>query len=88
MHPNYPNPFNPLTNIRYDIPKSSNVRIDIFNILGHKIKSLVNTTKMAGNHNVQWSGKNEQNKNLPSGLYIVRFNAGGISSQQKIMLLK
>ena len=80
MYPNYPNPFNPITNIRYDIPKSSNVKIDIFNILGHKVKSLVNTTKMAGNHNVQWSGKMNRIKNLPSGLYIVRFNAGDIQS--------
>ena len=88
MHPNYPNPFNPVTNINFDLPKMSNVKIDIYNVLGQNVKTLVDNTMMAGNHYVQWNGKSDANKNLPSGVYLVKFSAGEFNYNQKIMLIK
>ena len=88
MHPNYPNPFNPITYINYDLPKMSVVNIEIFNILGQKVKTLMSGNQMAGHHRVQWNGKNDFDKALPSGVYLVKFKANHFDHHQKIMLLK
>ena len=61
----------------------SNVKIDIYNVLGQKVKTLVDNTMMAGNHYVQWNGKSDANKNLPSGVYLVKFSAGEFNYNQK-----
>jgi hypothetical protein len=88
MHPNYPNPFNPITYIKYDLPEMSVVNIEIFNILGQQVKTLMSGSQMAGHHRVQWNGKNKFDKDLSSGVYLVRFKANHFNHHQKIMLLK
>jgi hypothetical protein len=88
MHPNYPNPFNPITYINYDLPEMSVVNIEIFNILGQQVKTLMSGSQMAGHHRVQWNGKNKFDKDLSSGVYLVRFKANHFNHHQKIMLLK
>jgi hypothetical protein len=88
MHPNYPNPFNPITYINYDLPEMSVVNIEIFNILGQKVKTLMSASQMPGHHRVQWNGKNNFDKALPSGVYLVKFKANHFDHHQKIMLLK
>ena len=80
---NYPNPFNPTTTIRYSIPQSSNIVIKVFDILGKKIETLVNTLKPAGNYEVTWNAVN-----LPSGIYFYQLRAGSFTDTKKMVLLK
>ncbi len=80
---NYPNPFNPSTTIRYSLPAQSNVRIEIYNILGQKITTLFDGHKQAGYHTVTW-----QADHYPSGIYFTRLEAGHRSESIKIVLLK
>lgn len=72
---NYPNPFNPSTAIKYSIPKESTIDIIIFNLLGQKVKTFQINSKNRGIHNLTWDGKNSAGLNVPSGLYLLRFNA-------------
>jgi len=80
---NYPNPFNPSTNITYELPKSSLVQLTVYNILGEKIATLVNATKAAGVHSVQFNAGN-----ISSGLYIYQLKAGNVTLSRKMLLLK
>ena len=68
---NYPNPFSPLTKIKYSIPKSSNVVIKVFDILGNEIKTLANEEKQPGTYELTWNAVN-----LPSGVYFYQLKAG------------
>ncbi len=80
---NYPNPFNPSTTISYQLPKTSNVKLTIYDILGKKIKTIVDEKQAAGNYNVFFNaGK------LPSGIYIYTINADEFFSSKKFILLK
>jgi hypothetical protein len=83
LEQNYPNPFNPTTRIRYELPKSTYVEINIFDILGREIASLVKKELPAGIHSVQFNANN-----LPSGTYIYRIQAGEYSQSRKMILLK
>jgi hypothetical protein len=72
---NYPNPFNPSTQVRYALPKASNVTIRIYNLLGQEVAMLVNTTMEAGNHAVVWDGRNLTGNVVGTGLYFYRIEA-------------
>ena len=85
---NYPNPFNPLTTIRYEVPAESRITIKVYNLLGQEIKTLLNTTKMAGRYEVQWDGKNEYGKEAASGLYLYRLETGKIHKTRKMLFIK
>lgn len=87
LHPNYPNPFNPETTIQFDIPKSSQVRLTIFNHLGQRVKALVNELKSPGSYQVNWNGRDDAGRKVSSGVYIYRIEAEGFSATQKMMLL-
>jgi hypothetical protein len=80
LYQNYPNPFNPETQIRYDLPKSTHVRVDIFNILGEKVKTLVDEKKPAGAYKIIWNGQTDSGKPVASGVYIYRLQAGDPSA--------
>ena len=80
---NYPNPFNPSTVIRYGLPQQSHVGLDVFNVIGQKVATLVNENQEAGYHEVNFSGSN-----LPSGIYFARLQAGDFSQASKLVLLK
>lgn len=81
---NYPNPFNPSTTISYALPEASDVSIDVFNVLGRKVGSLVNQRKTAGNHTVQF-----QADNLSSGIYFYTLRVGGrVLKSQRMLLIK
>ena len=80
---NYPNPFNPSTTISFSIPEASNVSLKIFNTLGQEVKTLVSGFKEAGSYKVNFDAKN-----LTSGLYFYRIEAGTFSQVMKMMLLK
>ncbi|MBN1998108.1 T9SS type A sorting domain-containing protein, partial [candidate division KSB1 bacterium] len=74
---NYPNPFNPVTIIEYQLPYQSRVRIEIYDIMGRKVKTLVDRMENAGYRKVQWDSKNEAGNNVSSGVYIYRIFAVG-----------
>ena len=80
---NYPNPFNPSTVINYQITQSGNVKLEVFDILGRKVSTLVNESQIAGNHSVTWNAGN-----LPGGLYIYKIETGSFVSSRKMILIK
>jgi hypothetical protein len=83
LEQNYPNPFNPATVIRYGIPKSSSVTIEVFNTLGQKVATLFDGFRNAGNFEVEFSGHN-----FPSGVYIYSIKAGNYAAFKKMLLIK
>jgi flagellar hook assembly protein FlgD len=85
---NYPNPFNPETNIRFAITEKSNVNVSIYNVKGQKVKTLVNETMDAGNHSVVWKGSNNKNQSVSSGVYFMRLSTPKEVISKKINLLK
>ncbi len=80
---NYPNPFNPATSISYSVPEKSAVNLEIFNSLGQKVRTLVNSTKEAGNYTVSFDAGN-----LSSGVYLYKLSAGKFSQTRKMILMK
>jgi photosystem II stability/assembly factor-like uncharacterized protein len=83
LNQNYPNPFNPTTAIQYDLPRSADVKLEIFDILGRKIETLVNEKQAAGHHALIWDGQDK-----PSGEYFCKIQAGDFLQTRKMMLLK
>jgi hypothetical protein len=81
--PNYPNPFNPSTTIRYALPKSSEVTLTIYDLLGREITTLVNKTQTPGEYAVLWNGQGH-----PSGIYICHLRAGDFTETRKLVLQK
>ena len=85
---NYPNPFNPVTTIEYSLPKRSQVTIEIFNVLGQKVRTLVNEAKSAGSYRIEWNGSDDTGRPVSSGVYLYRFQAGDIVQTKKMLLIK
>ena len=83
LYPNWPNPFNPTTNIRYDVARTSHVTLTIYNLLGQQVTQLVDKQHQPGSHIISWTATH-----LPSGLYFCRMEAGGFTQVRKLMLLK
>ncbi len=83
LHQNYPNPFNPVTNIKFDIQKSSDVKIIISDVMGREITTLVNEQLKPGTYNVDWDAIN-----YPSGVYFYRLTAGDFAETKKMILIK
>lgn len=86
---NYPNPFNPETTIRYSIVHEKEiVKLDIFDLLGRKIRTLVNGTQNTGIYSVNWDGKNDNNIPVSSGIYIYQLKAGSFAETKRMILMK
>jgi len=85
---NYPNPFNPETTIQFSIAKSGIVTLDIFNIKGQLVCSLVNGYYSEGTHNVLWNGKDENGMGVSSGIYFYRLYTGDYTDTKKMLLVK
>jgi len=85
---NNPNPFNPSTAIDFALPKSANVKVEIFNILGQKVKTLVDEYLSAGYKKVTWDGTDNTGKTVASGVYLYRMTADDFSATKKMMLMK
>jgi len=84
----YPNPFNPSTTISFNLPEEGNVKLEIFNLKGQKVKTLVNDKFDAGSHKVVWNGKDENNKPVSSGIFFYKMNSGKFISTKKMILMK
>jgi len=84
---NYPNPFNPSTEITYSLPVKARVNLTIHNILGQKIKTLVNDIQQAGIKNVNWNGLDNNGTNVASGVYFCKLEANDFISVRKMLLL-
>jgi len=85
---NYPNPFNPTTTIKYGLPRNAEVKLEIFNILGQKVITLVNDSKVAGSYSVQWNGKTQEGFPVTSGLYFYQIRIKDFVKTRKMLLLK
>jgi flagellar hook assembly protein FlgD len=85
---NYPNPFNPVTNISFSIKEASQVTIDIYNLKGEKVNTLVNEYLEPNYYNVEWNGRDENNRSVASGVYFYKMKAGRYTSTKKMILMK
>jgi hypothetical protein len=85
---NYPNPFNPSTTIPYVVSRESQVRIEVFDIAGTRITTLVDEVKPAGGYEVLWNGDNDASRPVGSGVYFVRLTTDGYAATTKLLLLK
>ncbi len=85
---NYPNPFNPETTIRFDLAKSGKMKLEIFNVKGQAVKTLLNGDIEAGYHSIKWNGKDDNGKQTTSGVYFYRLTADGKSLTNKMLMLK
>lgn len=85
---NNPNPFNPSTTINFALPKSANVKIEVFNILGQKVNTLVDEFLSAGRKRVEWNGTDNAGRAVASGVYLYKMTAGDFTATKKMMLMK
>ena len=88
LQQNYPNPFNPITNISYQIPVSAQVKIIVYNVLGEKIITLVDTQQLPGYYTVQWNGRDAQGDLMASGLYFYSIQTDQFIKTKKMMYLR
>jgi hypothetical protein len=85
---NYPNPFNPKTTIRFDLPTTAHVRLNVYDTSGRLVDTVLEGSRSAGSHEVIWSGRDRDGKDFPSGVYYYRLDAGTNSSIRKMVLMK
>jgi hypothetical protein len=88
LHHNYPNPFNPVTTIQYDIPVESHVNLIVYDILGREVKTLLNQTEQPGYKSIRWNGRNNAGQKVSAGLYFYRLETTGFVKVHKMILLK
>ncbi len=85
---NFPNPFNPATLIEFNVPKTEFVSLEVFNLLGERVNTLVNRSLPVGSYGVTWNGDDSEGNVVPSGIYFYRLTAGDFTETKKMMLVK
>jgi hypothetical protein len=88
FHPIYPNPFNNMAIIQYELPVQSSVELDVYNLRGQKIMTIFQGNQPPGTYSVLWNGRDENQRRVSSGIYIFYFKAGMQRFTQKALLLK
>ena len=88
LHQAYPNPFNPTTTLKYEMGSAGPVSINVFDVSGHKIRSLYNGIQIPGQHEVRWDAKNDNGRSMSSGVYLFKVNMNGKTHTAKTLLLK
>lgn len=88
LYPNFPNPFNPATTIRYQLREAGKVKIVLYNLLGEEVRNLFDGWQMAGMHALSWDGRNKLGLNSSSGVYVCRIESGDRSVTRKLLLLR
>jgi hypothetical protein len=88
LHQNFPNPFNPITTLSYDLPEDNFVLLTVYDMLGRTVVQLVKTTQEAGFKSVQWDGTDSMGRAVSAGVYIYQIQAGEFVQTKKMVLLK
>ena len=88
VHQNFPNPFNPTTRIRFELPRALDTRIVIYNIMGQQVRTLLDENMKPGYHEVVWNGENGQGLKVASGVYYYRITAGDFKEVKKMAFIK
>jgi len=88
VYKNFPNPFNPMTKINFDLHKTTLVQIQVFDISGARVATLVDRSMPAGHHKVVWNGRDHKDRAVSSGVYLYQFRAGNVSKTQRMMLVR
>ena len=84
----YPNPFNPVTSLRYDLPEDAMVNITIYDMMGRVVSNLVNNQQYGGYKSVKWNATNNQGEPVSAGVYLYKIQAGDFVDTRKMILLK
>jgi flagellar hook assembly protein FlgD len=85
---NYPNPFNPTTEISFYLYESGHARLDIYNVAGQRVRTLVDEDLPSGRHVYEWDSHNDKGQRVASGIYLYRVISGGFVKTKKMVLLK
>ncbi len=88
LYQNYPNPFNPETHIEFDLPKEVNIAINIYNLLGQKVKTLIDKKMKAGHHSILWNGIDENGSSVSSGIYFYQLVSPDHMCTKKMTIIK
>jgi hypothetical protein len=88
LHDNYPNPFNPTTTLRFDLPEVSDITVTIFNMLGQKVRTFNMNNTPAGYHSIKWNATNNFGDPVGAGVYLYQLRAGNFVKTKKMILLK
>lgn len=85
---NYPNPFNPTTTIRYSLSHLSRVKVEVFNIVGQRVRTLVDQIEKAGSHTLLWNGTDDSGTPVATGVYLYRFQTDSFTQTKKMLLIR
>lgn len=85
---NYPNPFNATTKIMFGLPQAAQVRLDIYNIAGQKVRTLIDEYRQPGFYSLEWNGADNNGNTVSSGTYLYRLTSGNDVRSMKMTLLK
>jgi hypothetical protein len=88
IYPNYPNPFNPITTLRYDLPEDALINITIYDMMGRIVNNLISNQQNAGYKSIQWNATNSVGQSVSAGLYYYTMEAGEFRQTKKMVLLK
>ena len=88
LQQNFPNPFNPSTEIRFDLPENDNVILEVYNMMGQKIKTLASGNMSPGYHSIIWNGTNDAGAKVATGMYFYSINTSNFQSIKKMLFLK
>ncbi|KAA0230039.1 T9SS C-terminal target domain-containing protein, partial [candidate division KSB1 bacterium] len=84
----YPNPFNPSTQIRFEMSEEGFVTLRIYNLQGQLVRELLHETKAAGGHAIRWDGRDDRGVSVTSGVYFIRFESGGRAQTSKLTVMR
>ena len=85
---NYPNPFNPKTTISFEIAEKGKTAVEIYNVKGQKVKTLLKENLEVGTHSIVWDGKNDNKQQVASGMYFYKISVNGKQKTNKMLMLK
>ena len=88
LHANIPNPFNPETTIRFELPARNRTRLQIYDMLGQHVRTLIDGDMPVGAHRTVWDGHDDMGRSMASGIYLYRLQAGNFTQTRRMLLLK
>ena len=88
LEPNFPNPFNPSTTVRFSLERDGNARLTIYDLAGRRVATLLDEPHTAGEHEVVWTGRSDDGRTAGAGMYLLRLESGGVTASRKITMVK